>query len=800
MRTFLYDLRHAARGLAKQPAFTAIVVLTLALGIGANCAIFSVVNAVLLRPLPYANPEELVAVYEERVSLARERGHVSPPDFIDWRAQNAVFKNIAAYTPASLNRTDGDEPERLVGALVSADLFPALGVSAAVGRTFVPEEDRPNAERVAVIGHELWQKRFGADRSVVGKAVTLNANSYEVIGVMPRGFEFPDKNTEVWLPLAIDPVTGNRAMHSLKVVARLKDGVTLQRAEAEMRTIASRLEQVHEVNTGHSVNLFPLHSEVVGPVRAPLLILIGAVAFVLLIACVNVANLLLVRAAARQKEIAIRTALGASRSRIVRQFLAESLLLSLLGGAVGLLLATWGTDLLVAISPADTPRLSEISTDRTVLVFTLLVSLLPGLAFGLLPALQFCRPAISEGLKEGGRTGASDASSGRIRSGLVVTEVALALVLLVGAGLLLKSFIRLRETNPGLDPKGVLTAQVLLPRAKYREPQQQAAFTRDVIERLQALPGVQLAGATVSLPLGELPASRYFSIEGRPPTRPGEGANAHFDLATPDFFRALGIPLRRGRHFDPRDGIGAPEVAIINEALAQKFFPDEDAIGKRIQIGDGSWHTIVGVVGNVRQTSLDQEAAPEFYYSLLQDPIGFMALVVRTSRDPQSLATDLRTAVRAVDPDQPIFGVKTMEEVIIGSVAPRRLTMVLLGTFAALAIVLAAIGIYGVISYMVAQRTHEIGVRMALGAQNSDLLRLILGHGMFLTGIGMAIGLVASFALTRVLSTLLFGVNSNDPSTYLAVSLLLAAVAFVAGYIPGRQATQVDPLVALRAE
>lgn len=795
------DFRYAARMLAKQPAFTAIVVLTLALGVGANSAIFSVVNAVLLRPLPYANPEQLVAVYEKRVSLGRERGHVSPPDFIDWRAQNGVFENMGAYAPASFNRTDGEEPERLVGSLVTADLFSTLGVSAALGRTFTAEEDRPKADRVAAISHELWQNRFAADRNVVGKTLTLNGNIYEVIGVMPRGFGFPEKNTQLWLPLAIDPAeTSARAMHSLKVIARLKSGVTIQQAKAEMETIASRLEQQYQVNTGHSVNLFLLHSETVGSVRAPLLVLIGAVAFVLLIACVNVANLLLVRAAARQKEIAIRTALGATRSRIVRQFLAESLLLSVMGGAAGLLLAVWGTDLLVTISPADTPRLSEISTDQTVLVFTLLVSLLPGLVFGLLPALQFCRPAINAGLKEGGRSGASDVSSGRVRSGLVIAEVALALVLLVGAGLLLKSFVRLRETNPGLDPKNVLTAQVLLPRAKYREPQEQAAFTRNVLERLRSLPGAQLAGTTVSLPLSEPPASRYFSIEGRPPTRPGEGANAHFDLATPDFFRALGIPLQRGRNFDERDVIDAPAAAIINEALAQKFFPNEDAIGKRIQIGDQAWHTIVGVVGNVRQTGLDVDAAPEFYFSLLQDPIGFMALIVRTSRDPQSLAADMRNAVRAVDPDQPIFAIKTMEEVVSGSVAPRRLTMVLLGTFAALAIVLAAIGIYGLISYMVAQRTHEIGVRMALGAQSSDLLRLILGHGMFLTGIGMALGLVASLALTRVFSTLLFGVSASDPFTFLAVSLLLGVVALVAGYIPGRRATKVDPIVALRSE
>lgn len=801
MANLLHDLRYAVRALLKQPGFTAIAVLTLALAIGANTAIFSVVNAVLLRPLPYQNPDQLIAVYEKRLALGRERGLVSPPDFIDWRAQNSVFENIAAYTSWTANRTDGDEPERIVGSLATAELFPTLGISATLGRTFSAEEDRPNANRVVVISDRLWQRRFAADPSIIGKPVMLNGNHHVVIGVMPRGFEFPDKQTELWAPLGLDPAeTGNRALHSLSVVARLKVGATLPGARAEMAMISSRLEQQHTVNTGHSANLFPLYGEVVGPVRSALYIIFGAVGVVLLIACVNVANLLLVRGAGRQKEIAIRSALGANRSRIVSQLLAESILLAFLGGTFGLLLAVWGTDLLIAISPADTPRLSEIKMDRSVLGFTILVSLLPGIVFGLLPALRLSRTDITHGLKEGGRSGMSDASSSRVRNSLVVSEVALALVLLIGAGLLLKSFVRLREINPGLNPAGVLTAQVWLPRAKYREPQQQAAFTQDVLQRLQALPGVKSAGAVADLPLSGPGASRYFSIEGAPPTRPGEGRNASFNLATPNYFPTLSIPLIRGRHFEARDIQGAPEVAVINEAMARRFFPDEEALGKRIRIAEQPWRTIVGIVGSVRRSGLDIEATPEMYYPMLQEPLPFMALLVKTARDPQTLATDLRNAVRAVDRDQPVFDVKTMEEIVKGSIASRRLTMVLLASFAAMAIVLAAIGIYGVISYLVAQRTHEIGVRMALGAQRSDVLRLILGHGMALAGFGIAIGVVLSLALTRLLSRFLFGVSSTDPWTFLAVSLLLAAVALLAGYIPGRRATKVDPMVALRTE
>jgi putative ABC transport system permease protein len=797
----LKDIRFAIRGLIKRPGFTVVAVLTLALGIGANTAIFSVINGVLLRPLPFAEADKLVRVYEKRLKLGRQRNVASAPDFIDWRNQNRVFEDIAAYAPWSTNLTGGDEPMRLSGTVTSASLFSVLGVRPQLGRTFLAEEDQPNGNRVVMLSHGLWQRRFGSDPGVVGRSIVLNGASFTVVGVMPSGFEFPSKETELWAPLGLDPSNQEgRGSHYLDVVARLKPGVTLQQAQSNMDAIAGELEKQYQVNTGHGVNIFPLYEEIVGSVRTALLVLLGAVGLVLLIACANVANLLLVRTVSRQKEIAIRTTLGASRRRIIQQLLTESILLGLLGGALGLLLAVWGTDLLINISPSNMPRISEITIDYRVLGFTFAISLLTGVIFGLLPALQALRFNINESLKSEGRGVVGSSGRNRARSVLIVTEIALALVLLVGAGLLIKSFKRLGEVDPGFKPDNVMTMQLSLPRAKYGKPEQQSAFIQQVLERVEAVPGVGSASVVAAPPFGGFTASRYFQIEGRPPRPAGEGFNAGYNSASPNYFQTLGIPLRRGRDFTGQDVMGTPEVVIINEAMARRFWPDEDAIGGRLRIGEDAWRTVVGVVGDVRHTGLDEEPKPEMFYPYLQSPLSFMTLMVRSTTDEQSLRASIQREIRAVDPDLPVYGIKSMEQLISESVSPRRLNMILLTTFAIVALVLAALGIYGVMAYSVSQRTHEIGIRMALGAQRGDVLKMIVGQGMILTLTGIGIGLAASFGLTRLMASLLYGVTATDPLTFIVVALVLGTVALMASFIPARRATRVDPMEALRYE
>jgi putative ABC transport system permease protein len=801
MRTLLQDVRYAARVLVRQPGFAAVAVLTLALGVGANTAIFSVVNAVLLRPLPFAEPDQLVRVYEKRPKLGRTRNVVSAPDFIDWRGQSQTFDSMAAYNGWGASLTGDGEPQRITGALASADLFRVLRAEPMLGRAFAAEEDRPGAPRVVVISHGLWRRRFGADPSAVGKAVTLGGEPYTVVGVMPPAFQFPDPETEVWAPLALDPQDqSSRGSHYLSVVARLKTGVTREQAQAEMDAIAGRLEQQYQVNTGHGVNVFALHDEVVGGVRKSLFVLLGAVGFVLLIACANVANLLLARGAARQAEIAVRTALGASRWRVVRQLLTESLLLFVWGGALGLLLAVWGVDLFVALSPPGTPRVHEIRADAWVFGFTFLVSLATGVVFGLLPALQASKPDLHAALKEGGRDRLGGGSRTRLRGLLVVAEVASAVVLLVGAGLLLKSFVRLRQVSPGFDTANVLTMQLSLPPSRYRDGASQAAFFRQLLQRVEALPGVRAAGAVAGLPLTGNMASRYFEIEGRPPRPAGEGLNANFNLASPGYFRALGVPLVSGRQFDERDASGAPEVVVVNETMARRFWPDEDPLGKRLRIANNPWRTVVGVVADVKNDGLSAEPKPEMFYPLLQSPLPFMTLVVRTDTDPKTLAAAVGREVRAVDADEPVYDVKTMDERLAESVSPQRLTTLLVGVFAALAMTLAGVGIYGVISYSVAQRTREMGVRMALGAQKGDVLKLVLRQGLLLALAGVLIGLAGAFALTRVMSGLLYGVSVTDPATFAGVAVMLTAVALVACLVPALRAARVDPMVALRYE
>jgi predicted permease len=794
------DIRYGARTLRRQPGFASVAVLTLALGLGANTAIFSVVNAVVLRPLPYAEPEQLVRLYEKRPKLGRTRNVVSAPDFMDWRAQGRTFDSMAAYNGWSASLTGDGDPRQITGALASADLFRVLRAEPALGRAFSAEEDRPGAPRVVVIADGLWRRRFGADPSAVGKTVTLNGEGYTVVGVMPAGFQFPDAETEVWSPLALDPQDqSSRGSHYLSVVARLKPGVTLSQAQAEMDAIAGRLEQQYQVNTGHGVNVFALHDEVVGGVRRSLFVLLGAVCFVLLIACANVASLLLARGAARQAEIAVRTALGASRWRVVRQLLAESLLLFVCGGGLGLLLAVWGVDLFVALSPAEMPRVHEIRGDAWVFGFAFLVSLVTGLAFGLLPALQASKPDLHGALKEGGRNRAGGRRS-RVRALLVVAEVASAMILLVGAGLLLKSFVRLRQVSPGFDTSNLLTMQLSLPQSKYAGDARQADFIRRVVASVGSLPGVRAAGAVASLPLTGNSASRYFEIEGRAPRPAGEGLNANFNLASPDYFRALGVAVVSGRGFDEHDTAGAPEVVVINETMARRFWPDEDPLGKRMRIGNNPWRTVVGVVADVKNEALAADPKPEMFYPLLQEPLPFMTLAVRTDADPKALAQDVARGVREVDADEPVYDVKTMDERLAESVSPQRLTAALVGIFAALAMTLAGVGIYGVISYSVAQQTHEFGIRMALGAQKGDVLKLVLRQGLLLALAGVLLGLAGALALTRVMSSLLYGVTVTDPATFAGVAAVLTAVALAACLLPARRATKVDPMVALRYE
>ena len=799
--SLIKDIQYGFRSLIKRPGFTAIALVALTLGIGANTAIFSLVNAVVIQPLPFPESDQLVWVWGN-MRNGTNRASVAPGDFLDFRAQNKTFEQFAAsFTmPLPVNLTGTGEPERLTASAVTGNYFDTFRITPAFGRGFTLDNEKPGNDQVTILSDALWHKRFGGDPAIINKTIILDGKAFEVIGVMSPEVVFP-QTAQLWVPLNFaSPEMTQRFAHFLRPVGRLKEGVTLAQAQADTDLIARQLEQhFPESNTGWNLRLVSLRERLVGSSRTPLFILFGAVGFVLLIACANVANLLLVRASARQKEIALRAALGASRLRIARQMITESLLLSVIGGVLGALLATWGVELLVKLTEDSLPSTAKVKIDATVLGFTLLVSLVTGLLFGLAPAFRTFRVDLINSLKDGMRVGADGTLRNRTRSLLVVFESAVAVMLLIGAGLLVRSLVALQQVDPGFDANNVLTFRVNLARSKYNGPDKAENFFQQLETRIAGLPGVETVGLITELPLSGQPNDIPFTVEGRPPVARDEQFGADFRRANQHYFNALRIPLFRGRHFTEQEVRQSDKVMIVSQQLVDVAFPNEEALGKRLITGLASEpYEIIGIAGDIRHRSL--EAAP---YSAMYMPsrdIGWMTLVVRTKGDPLSLVDGVRKEVKALDPDQPIADVKPMSDWVASSVAGPRYRTTLLGLFAALAMILAATGIYGVMSYTVAQRTHEIGVRMALGARHFDVLKMVVRQGMVLTVAGVVIGLIGAFALTRVMSTLLFGVTAKDPITFAVVALLLTGVAFVACFIPARRATKVDPLVALRYE
>jgi len=810
MDVFWKNLVYSARMLWKKPSLTAVAIIAIGLGIGANTAIFSVVNTVLLQPLPYPQPQQLVMIAcEQRNQALDGRGVFSVPDFLDVQKSTTTLEYIATLQRTGAIITEGNEPERLIGAAVSADYFSVLGVKPELGRVFTRDEDKPGATSVVVISRGLWQRRYAGDPNIIGREIDLGGKS-TVVGVMPAGFEFPisDEAQDFWEPIfsaafMTKELREERANRSLPVIGRLKPGTTVEQAKADLDLISRQIEQQSPVsNTNLLFNAVSMHEDVTREYRTALLVMLGAVGLVLLIACANVANLLLARAVARQKEIAIRMALGASRRRIAGQLLMESVLLSLAGGAAGLLLATWGTDLLVAYGPADVPRLHDVGVDRYVLFFTLALATLTGIVFGLAPALHASKPDPGSMLKDNGR-GLSSTGRNRMRSVLIVSEVALSLMLLAGAGLLINSFWRLLHTDAGFDTKGVLALDIPLSRATYAKPEQRSAAFQQLIARMKTLPGVRDVSVVSNVPLTDFDVELSFQIEGRAPYKPGAEATADYTVAGSEYFRTLDIALLRGRVFTDSDTSNSPPVMVVSNAFAHHYFPNEDAIGKRIVFDgdDQPPREIIGVVEDVRRNGLDVDVQPEMYVSHLQNPERRLNLVIRsTTEDASQLTQAARAEVKAFDPKQIIWRAQTLDQLLSTSVAPRKFNMLLLGIFAAVALVLAAVGLYGVMSYSVSWRTQEIGIRMALGAKRADVLRMVVRQGMTMTLIGLALGLVGVVALSRVLAGMLYQVSPTDPLTFTGVSIVLLAVALLACLIPARRATRVDPIVALKSE
>jgi putative ABC transport system permease protein len=808
MNTLWQDLRYGIRMLANNRGFTAVAVISLALGIGANTAIFSVVNAILLKSLPYKEPNRIVLVWGRVPSEGLVRSQVSATDVADWRSQNTVFEDVTTYQSYMPIISGIGDAERVSGMGVGDGYFKIIGAEPLLGRDFTAEEQIDGKDEEIILGYGFWQSRFGSDPNVVGTKVLLNSRPHTIVGVMPASLRslpttLIDAPAEFYRPVGENYDEDSRSGRHLRAIARLKSGVSLEQAQTEMNVIAGRLEQEHPTaNTGYGVRLVELPEDTVGGLRPTLLMLLGAVGFVLLIACANVGNLLLARSTARQKEIAIRAALGASRIRLVRQFLTESVLLALVGGALGLLLSVWGTSLIERIGSRVTPLLSGVAIDNRVLGFTIVISVLTGIVFGLAPALHLSSLDLNESLKEGSR--GSSAGRNPLRSGLVVSEVALALVLLVCAGLMIKSVMRLRDVSPGFNPAKLLTMNVSLPSAKYpKGPDRNALFTR-MLERVGALPGVETAELTSILPFSGNFDGRGLAVEDRPKPR-GEEISVDLYIETPGYVRAMGIPLIKGRELTEQDTDKTPLAALINQTMAQQLWPNEDPLGKRIKFpgtekNPQPWRTVVGVVGDVNQYALDRKPPMQIYLPEAQYPTSNMSLIVRTSSDLTGTIAAVRGEIRGLDPDQAVYNIATMESLLSDSISLRRFSMVLLMIFAAVALALAAVGIYGVISFAVTQRTHEIGIRVALGARGADILRLVVTRGMILTLSGVGIGLMAAAGLTRFLQTLLYGVSATDPATFIAISLLLTGVALGACLVPARRATKVDPMIALRYE
>ena len=800
MENLIKDLRYGVRSFLKRPGFLVIAVSTLALGIGATTAMFTVVNSMLLRPLQFPEPERIVVLEGVNPRLGITRSNMSMPDIDDWKKQSQSFEQIAGFISTGLFLTVGDEPERVRSAGVMPDFFPLFRTNPIHGRLFQPDDFKPGSEP-AVISYAFWQRKFGGSPDVVNSKVMLGGDVTTIVGIMPPGFTYPD-DTEVWWAYAINPATERRDNRYVNVVARLKPNVPLAQAQAEMDTINQRLAQNYtETNSGWTVRLTDLRERLVGELRTSLLILLGAVAFVLLIACANVANLLLARAAQRQKEIAVRTALGASRMRVIRQLLTESVLLSLVSGLVGLGLSLWLIKLLIAIIPRDTPRLNEIAINWQVFGFTFSVTVLAGLMFGLFPALQTSRPNLNETLKDSGQRGSDTGGGNRVGGLLIVSEIALSFILLAGAGLLIKSFLHLREIDPGFNPDNVLTMRLSVPGRKYAQGEPRAQIYKQLIDQVKALPGVQSAGATLSLPLGgdTFNVGRGLVLEGHPMT-PDEASNAMYFAVTPDYFQTVQIPLKAGRTFTDQDNSQNTKVVIVNETMARRLWPGESPIGRHFTIwrDEKFPREVVGIVGDTKQ-ALDKEAENQMYVPYAQDPgWGTLSLVVRTTDEPTAFAGAVREAIRSVDKEVPIYNLKTLNDVVSTSAAPRRIPMLLMSAFAGVAMLLAMLGIYGVTAYYVTQRTHEIGVRMALGAQIGDVIRLVLRRAMVLAIVGVGIGIAGAVAVTRYMTTLLFGVKPVDVITFVGVAVVLMAVVFVACLVPARRAAKIDPLEALR--